>query len=223
MSGTDLFHDTGPISALHNIGQRNRSNPTEQDKNKTHGPPLLLPLGTYHIIRCLWYCDYRTRTVWARRVRTFRGGGRGDFRDIWPFLHVAFASLLCFLSGTSTSTYPETADKQASKKQTSELPAPWGLFFYISTDYLTRPLHIYIFTFYFFISFIPLFSFFIFHFFVPILRYHGFIMGPLVRVIGEVESMVMINILVCPITRRVFSLLHQYMIHKYVYGCFSGG
>ena len=38
-------------------------------------------------------------------------------------------------------------------------------------------------------------------------------MGPLVRVIGEAESMVMINILVCPIMRRVFFLLlHQYMI-----------
>ena len=178
-------------------------------KTKTHGPLLLLPLGTYHITRCLWYCDYRTRTVWARRVRTFRGGGgTGRFQGYLAFPPCGVClSLLCFFSGrsTSTSTYPETADKQASKKQTSELPAPWS-FVFLYKHRLFDPtltyIYIYFFIITFFIPFIPLFSFSFFS--VPIFPYHGFIMGPLVRVIGEAESMVMINILVCPITRRVF-------------------
>jgi len=71
------------------------------------------------------------------------GGKRGDFRDIWPLLtmwRLPLSPSSCvpvFLArderwySNLLPTCPETAGKQAGK-QTSELPAPWGFFFYSS-------------------------------------------------------------------------------------------
>jgi len=183
-------------------------------KTKMHGPLLLLlPLGTYGAYRMVLRLPYPYRLS-QESLDIQRGGERGDFRDIWPFLHVAFTSPLCScascLGRVLAPILRRQITKQAGNRPLNSLRRG-VLFFYISTDYLTRPLHIYIFTFLLLFYFIhsALFNFFFFcsHFALPWVYYGA---------IGESDWRSRIHGYdkdsCLPDYAAGFLLLHQYMI-----------